>query len=138
MPINYKRYPYNFRTTLHQQVSNRSGESCEKCGLKNGTIVISHVVKKWNGKRWVYRRDWSPLGSLGTFVNPKEVKVVLTKAHINHDSNNPHITASDLLHLCQLCHLRYDSYMKARRKACGKWCLWPNCNISTCLEYLPR
>ena len=138
MPINYKAYPHNWKTTIHRNIVERSKNKCEKCGVENGSIVISHQVKKWNGKKWVYRREWTSLTSTQVLINPKEVKVILTKAHTLHDAHNPRPGLNTILHLCQICHLRLDSYVKARRRACGKWCIYPNCTKMTCDEYSKR
>lgn len=46
----------------------------------------------------------------------KEVKCVLTIAHLDHDEFNTNVQDSRLAALCQYCHLNYDSKEKARRK----------------------
>lgn len=137
MPINYKQYPYNWRTVIIPQIRERSGNVCESCGRKNGEVYISSMIKKRKGMRVVYRREWFSYSDYVPGSKFKQVTCILTVAHKNHDSTNPKPRLEDLIHECQLCHLRRDSYMKARRKACGKWCIWPNCNKSTCEEYRP-
>lgn len=45
----------------------------------------------------------------------KEIKVVLTTAHLDHDEENWDVKLERLAHWCQLCHLRYDAKEKYRR-----------------------
>jgi hypothetical protein len=138
MPINYKQYPYNWKNVIVPQIRARSKDKCETCGIENGTTVYSIQVKKWNGKKWVYRREW--YSDLNQYVDKytKPVRVVLTVAHKNHDHSNHKVKLEDLIHECQKCHLRRDAYMKARRRVCGKWCSFPDCNKGTCLDLQPR
>ena len=54
------------------------------------------------------------------WAESRQVKVVLTVAHLDHDECNHAVQLDRLKALCQLCHLRYDAAEKARRrKAAG-------------------
>jgi 5-methylcytosine-specific restriction endonuclease McrA len=105
MPIDYKKYPANWKTEIVPSVIKRSGDCCEHCGLVNKMIVYS--VKADGGKtRWM----------TGYHPSAKRVKVVLTVAHLDHDESNKNVKIERLMALCQRCHLRYDSIEKARRR----------------------
>lgn len=78
MPIDYKKYPPNWKTEIVPRIKERAGHKCEFCGIENYTI-------KDNG-----------------------TKVVLTIAHLDHDSDNHNVSDDRLAALCQKCHLQYD------------------------------
>ena len=55
-------------------------------------------------------------GLTETVPNPKQVKVVLTIAHLDHDETNWDVKDERLKASCQICHLRYDAKEKYRRQ----------------------
>lgn len=110
MPINYSKYPKNWRTEIRPRILARAKNRCEECGLENYSQVHSF---KENGEtvwRWLDYGRWMMKGS------PKSVRVVLTVAHLDHDEGNPDVQDDRLKALCQLHHLRYDAKEKARRR----------------------
>jgi hypothetical protein len=122
MPIDYKKYPPNWKTEIRPAILKRAKNCCEFCNIPN----YKHILRGfWNDIECyqdddgtVYDANTSEiLGSdyLGE-VHPtnKLIKVVLTIAHIDHNiSNNDH---SNLKALCQRCHNRHDvSYRKENR-----------------------
>lgn len=117
MPIDYKRYPKNWKTEIRPAVLKRAGNKCEFCGLSNGQKVYHARV---NG-RMEWFRDVNDIYKLGLpepladFWANKPVTVVLTIAHLDHDECNHDIKLDRLAALCQLCHLRYDAKEKYRR-----------------------
>lgn len=113
MPIDYSKYPSNWPET-RARILERAGHACEKCGLKNYQIVIS--VPTPDGRVWVSDSAILLGMSAEHRQTAKEVKVVLTIAHLDHDENNHNVTDDRLRAWCQLCHLRYDAPMKARRR----------------------
>lgn len=109
MPIDYKKYPSNWKTEIRPRILKRANDCCEFCQVKNHSLIHSF---KENGKtvwRWL---------SYGDFIRneAKTIKVVLTIAHLDHDKQNENIKDDRLKALCQLCNLRYDAPEKARRK----------------------
>jgi 5-methylcytosine-specific restriction endonuclease McrA len=87
MPINYKKYPANWKSEIVPRIKQRDGHCCKFCGIENYTI-------KQNG-----------------------TKVILTVAHLDHDSQNHNVQDERLAALCQACHLKYDlSRHIAKRK----------------------
>ena len=117
MPIDYKKYPTNWSDT-RERILDRADHKCESCGLHNYQAVVS-VVDDDGRRRWiagpVMMRILMQIGK-----SPKEVVVVLTVAHLDHDEDNHDVKDERLAALCQLCHLRYDAPEKARRRALKK------------------
>ena len=120
MPIDYSNYPDNWPYRV-ERIRRRSGNRCEKCGLKNGQPAYSvpFAIRDIDG-RYKNRRLW--FRNMGDAhrecKNPHTVKtvtVVLTVAHLDHDETNPDVKDERLQHMCQLCHLRYDAAEKYRR-----------------------
>lgn len=101
MPIDYKKYPANWKTEIRPAILERAKHCCEECGLRNhsvgyrnkdGVLIECH--------EWLYRESkFTPYGH-------KVIKIVLTIAHLDHEitNNDP----SNLKALCQKCHLNYD------------------------------
>lgn len=101
MPIDYSTYPPNWKTEIVPRILRRAGEerdefneivkeaNCEKCGIENHSI-------KQNGTR-----------------------VVLTIAHLDHDSENHDVTDERLAAWCQACHLAYDHWRHIAKRKYG-------------------
>lgn len=131
MPIDYKKYPPNWKTEIVPTVIQRAKNKCEWCHLQNGQTVyaIKLYIKDLSGK-YKQKSVWfSQLGDAGreAGISPethspeeamrlvKPVKVVLTIAHLDHDELNHNVKIDRLRALCQMCHLRYDAKEKYRR-----------------------
>jgi hypothetical protein len=119
MPIDYERYPPDWKTMIVPAILKRASNCCEDCGLPNRTTVYSITMAVRHEGRYKQRAIWfrsiedATRESLNGKVKP--VKVVLTVAHLDHDELNHEITLSRLKALCQCCHLRYDAKEKYRR-----------------------
>lgn len=92
-PIDYKKYPADW-IWIRQGIIERAGNCCEgspghpDCRVHNGDIHAE------TGSR-----------------------VVLTVAHLDHDTNNNH--PDNLRAWCQRCHLQYDAqhHAETRKKS---------------------
>ena len=104
MPVDYSKYPENWRAII-EQVRARAGDRCEFCGVPNGATIARD-----DQGRWRYQDEFEPIAfSSGQGRSPlKLINIVLTTAHLDHDSYNPDVPLSRLAYLCQRCHLRYD------------------------------
>lgn len=122
MPIDYKRYPPNWKTEIVPRILERAQNRCENegCDFKNGEYVWS---VKYCGRVTGWFRDYDDTYKYpksyeiknGEQVrNPKHVRVVLTVAHLDHDETNHQVSDERLRAFCQLCHLRYDANEKYR------------------------
>lgn len=117
MPIDYKKYPPNWKTEIRPAILKRDGNCCKFCKVPNHSIVCRGV---WNGKE-VWQDDDggiydatngnfitdSYVGDVFTNDTQRVTKIVLTIMHLDHD-----ITNNDYQNLaagCQKCHLNYDA-----------------------------
>ena len=130
MPIDYSKYPDNWKTEIVPRILKRAKNRCEICGLKNHSKVWSYEVQiktvSANHMKTVYKNkkfwcsnesDWERMKQ---FVNSwKFVRVVLTVAHLDHDSENENVSDDRLKAMCQYCHLNYDAMMKWEKKIGG-------------------
>ncbi len=137
MPIDYRRYPGDWKTRIVPAILKRSGGRCEQCGLTDGQTVYSVRVKALRKGKTVYRRLWLTIDPKLESNFVKLVKVVLTVAHLDHDEANRHVQLDRLKHWCQRCHLSYDLHMKNRRRVCGPNCQFPACEkVDFCLNWV--
>jgi hypothetical protein len=126
MPIDYKKYPSNWKTEIRPAIMERAKNCCEFCGVKH------YAVGNWDGEKFIptagnITHDAAGNGELSYKEARELVKhcneccddnlivIVLTIAHLDHDVKNNDF--SNLKALCQRCHNRYDvGYRKANRK----------------------
>lgn len=85
MPIDYSKYPPNWKTEIRPAILERANNACEFCDAKNYSI------------------------------RPDGVKTILTIAHLDHDEENWKVSYDRLRALCQHCHLRYDTKEKKNK-----------------------
>ena len=118
MPIDYKKYPKNWKSEIRPNILKRAGNKCEFCGLSNGQTVyrarVNGHMEWFETKDELYASGISK--TLADFWVERPVKVVLTIAHLDHDECNHDVKPDRLAALCQLCHLRYDAKEKYRRR----------------------
>lgn len=117
MPIDYKKYPPNWKTEIRPLILARAGNCCEFCKAKNHELYIRGV---WYGCECYQDMDGNIYAStdgdrigesyVGDVANhttkDTSVRIVLTIAHLDHDVKNNDF--SNLKALCQKCHLNYD------------------------------
>jgi hypothetical protein len=128
MPIDYKKYPPNWKTEIRPRIMKRANNTCEfdGCDFKHGETVWA-VKYKGITQSWYRNKQDAENHEPKSFEmkkglivpNPKPVKVVLTIAHLDHDETNRDVKDNRLKAACQLCHLRYDAKEKYRRSMCG-------------------
>ena len=126
MPIDYKKYPPNWRSEIVPRILFRAGNCCEKCRTANGAKMFSVVLKiQDEDGRYKSKSFWfAVMGDALRAVrfNPeliKPVKVVLTVAHLDHDEENWQVTDDRLMALCQHCHINNDAEEKYKRQQAG-------------------
>lgn len=128
MPIDYNKYPHNWKTEIVPSVLKRANNKCEICELENHSVVHSFQldIKTLGLKnQTVYKRktfwinglsDMIRFKKFGKILNLKTITVVLTVAHLDHDVENHHIPLNRLKAMCQYCHLNYDAEMKWKKQ----------------------
>ncbi len=121
MPIDYKKYPMNWKTEIVPRILKRANNRCEICGLENKQTVyaINIYLRSVGTGRYGFRSIWvrnyqdalkiEPLGKM------KKVRIILTIAHLDHDETNWNVKDDRLKAMCQKCHLDYDAEEKYRR-----------------------
>jgi len=132
MPIDYSDYPKNWKTEIVPAVLDRAGHCCEFCGLENGQSVWSvkifvrrygkagDIISPWGNSQIWFRDERDALKVLDYIAREiKEVKVVLTVAHLDHNPQDD-VPLDRLRALCQQCHLRYDAEEKHKRMNNGQ------------------
>ena len=122
MPIDYSKYPPNWKKEIVPRILERAGHQCEKCGLANYQEVWSIPLRVCEEGKYKIRRFW--ITSEGDYIRMKpfslggdikKVRVVLTIAHLDHDETNHDVEDERLKAWCQSCHLNYDAKEKMRR-----------------------
>ncbi len=99
MPIDYRKYPEDWKTRIRPDILRRANNRCEICGVENGSYVMRPHT--WHGNGLLDKRRGH---GIMTVLWP--VRIVLTIAHMDHDvTNNDY---SNLKALCQKCHLDLD------------------------------
>jgi hypothetical protein len=125
MPIDYSRYPPNWKKEIVPRVLGKALNRCQFCDLSNGQIVYSVKLKIQDSDgRYKQKSFWfsnrQDARRAMQYKEPEEVKVVLTVAHLDHDEENHNVSDDRLAALCQHCHLNYDAKEKYRRSL-EKW-----------------
>lgn len=110
MPIDYSKYPPNWKTEIVPRIRERSGNKCEWCKAPNHTIVRRSVV----GLPEVVEG----MAAEAAFIDgDKLTYIILTTAHLGttHPDGTPgdkhdkaDVRDENLAYLCQRCHLNYD------------------------------
>lgn len=128
MPIDYNRYPANWKDIV-AQVAERSGNRCEgdvttgfegdgRCNAKNGAQVYRLKMGRW--RYTSSPASETPAHLVWQDIYDRPIIIVLTVAHLDHDEENPNPPLDRLRHLCQRCHFRCDSDDNRRRRAASK------------------
>lgn len=126
MPIDYKKYPPNWKTEIRPAILKRANNKCEFCGVENSKFILRGT---WNNTE-CYQDDDGTIYDANTSevigsdylgeVHPtnKLIRIVLTIAHLNHDVNNN--DPSNLKALCQRCHNRHDIDFRRKNRKSNK------------------
>ena len=100
MPIDYRKYPEDWKTRICPDILRRANNRCEICGVENGSYVMRPRIVTWRGNGLLDKRRGCVLMTFWP------VRIVLTIAYMDHDvTNNDY---SNLKALCQKCHLGLD------------------------------
>lgn len=119
MPIDYTRYPSNWKTEIRPAILQRDKYKCKFCGAINGSIV---KIYSPTHRRVIAPVECNQINQLvhGGYYRSQAikklgfVKIVLTIAHLDQDITNN--ANENLAALCQRCHLNHDR--KANAENC--------------------
>jgi len=122
MPIDYNKYPTNWKSKIVPLILDRDKHRCKFCGIENKQTVksIKIRVQDQDGKYKLKAFWFSSESDLSRSLplsngDVKSVTVILTVAHLDHDETNHDVSMDRLAALCQFCHLNYDAKEKYRR-----------------------
>ena len=131
MPVNYSRYPPNWKSEIRPRILKRANNCCEKCKVKNYQSVFrgiyqgKEVYQYADGSIYSYPDCEHFTTDAHALIKPvgkdKAIKIILTIAHLDHDETNWNVKDDRLKALCQKCHLIYDIQEKKKRKAHKKY-----------------
>lgn len=125
MPIDYKKYPSNWKTEIVPKVKARENNRCAFCGVKNysvgyreGSKFIPTAGNEMHNKagngELSYKEARELVKHCNEFCDDNLIVIVLTVAHLDHDIINNDL--SNLKALCQKCHLNYDKNFHAENR----------------------
>jgi len=113
MPIDYKKYPANWKTEIRPSILERDMHRCKFCGIENYTIgyrgkdgtfySVSTILKFLEDSGTDLFAEGEPLHCV---ADKKPIKIILTIAHLDHNIENNNF--DNLAALCQKDHLDYD------------------------------
>ena len=121
MPIDYSRYPPDWKTEIVPRILTRADHKCEFCGVENKAKLTSLAFWLKDVTRYKVKRFWITNECDVKRMTPfavdeiKIITVVLTIAHLDHDEENHNVSDDRLAALCQICHTNYDAKEKMRR-----------------------
>lgn len=110
MPMDITRYPKNWRE-ISQRIREREGNCCKWCGVANGAVGARDIHGEWHDESSIGGMNADQGMALFGGEYPKLIRIVLTVAHLNHDTADN--TDGNLAALCQLHHLRHDAQYHA-------------------------
>lgn len=108
MPIDYKKYPPNWKE-LRRQVLERAENKCEFCGVPN-------YVRGYREKGKFIVCPTQTQVDEAYYMGENVIKIILTIAHLDHDETNHNVSIDRLKALCQKCHLNLDINEKKHRR----------------------
>jgi len=106
MPIKDKSiYPHDWKH-ISLAVRRRANGCCEFCGVENYAVGARDRYGNWHDMDAIDSMSASE-GDMLFEEYPKMIKIVLTVAHLDHNTRNNKL--DNLKALCQKCHLTYDA-----------------------------
>lgn len=126
MPCDYSKYPSDWKTKIRPDILERANHCCEFCKVPNYKMILRG---EWNGvdcyqdeNGFIYDASNSKQigGDYLGEVHPTNplIKVVLTIAHLDHDTDNNEY--SNLAALCQKCHNNHDKEFRKKNRRKNK------------------
>lgn len=107
MPVNYSEYPPNWKTEIRPAVLARASHRCEHCGVSNYAVGARDRYGHWHDQEEIDHMSATEGTELFGGSYPKLTRIHLAAAHFpGRNTHNPDL--SNLLCLCQRCHLALD------------------------------
>lgn len=123
MPIDYKKYPADWKFKISPDILARAENCCENCAVPNSYVILR---SKKNKSKYMLvgnnlekeRTSYFQCAEFWKSRWSKPIKVVLTISHTDHDIK--HNDYSNLRALCQRCHLLHDKDHHAKTRKLKK------------------
>jgi len=126
MPIDYSKYPKDWKSVIRPDILKRDGNCCKTCGVQNYSCgyrdkeglfwKVSEIMKLLEDSGYDIFEEGNELDHIPPSKMP--TKIVLTISHLDHNTSNNNY--ENLAALCQRCHLKYDNeHHKKSRKESG-------------------
>ena len=110
MPMNPQDYSPEWKA-ISKRIRERDGNRCKWCGVPNGAIGYRTDVGEFiQVFRSIGEVDLS--ADAMTIDGIKLIRIVLTTAHLDHDTHNN--DDANLVSLCQRDHLNFDAKLHAQ------------------------
>jgi len=109
MPIDYKKYPPNWRSEIVPRILKRADNCCEICGVMNHEFIHRKIT---NNAIFVYQT----FGKKTPKGYKRAVKIILTVHHLDHDPENHDVKDGRLKALCQRCHHIFNNLKPIRKE----------------------
>jgi hypothetical protein len=123
MPIDYKKYPADWKKVVRPRILQRDGNQCRCCGLGNNL--------------WGYRDAGGRFHSLPNLkpapAGFRAFYIRLNVVHLDHGLTDHRDENLGLM--CQKCHAAYDKPITARQAAYTN--KYPSAAATAVLEFLP-
>lgn len=103
-PIDYSKYPPNWKTEIRPAILKRANNCCEQCRVPNHELIYRPIK---GSNKWKLAPEGLLIDAMA-LDGIKFTKIILTIAHLDHDKHNFDVDYSRLAALCQRCHLKYD------------------------------
>ncbi len=113
MPMDKSRYPADWKA-ISLRIREREGWRCKWCGVKNGAIGYREKDGAFV-QLAACEADVGMETEAASLDGERVIKIVLTVAHINHDTTDN--SDGNLAALCQRCHIRHDAKLHAGNAA---------------------
>lgn len=121
MPIDYSEYHPKWRLISYLIRVVRAKGRCEKCGIRNYSIIDKRDRRRPSPDQWIMfndllKRDYSRAQAMRSMGF---TKIILTVAHIDHDKTNNRF--ENLAAWCQKCHLTHDIKQHVENRKYGRY-----------------
>lgn len=125
MPIDRSKYPKDWESRSKFVRFYRAKNRCEQCGVENHTTVFRCIHEGiecyqttdgelFNAENGKLIATGTELWDLQPLNKDHGTKIVLTTAHLNHNTSDSRLM--NLMALCQRCHLKHDRKQHAETR----------------------
>ncbi len=106
MPIDYSKYPSDWKTRIRPEILERAEYCCENCGIRDREFICRSTRNKARYEILAINEQYHSFASSYKSRWSKPIYIVLTISHTDHDIKNNDY--SNLRALCQRCHFWHD------------------------------